>query len=126
MLAISDLNVELFKICRELADAHAALDAMLPEWAAKENQYRKKKAYIYLNADGTIDARKAKVDAACEDERLAAHLAEARKEAMIERIRSLRAQLSAIETMIGSLQLTAAPPAPPELPAGKWSDDVPF
>lgn len=70
MLTVSQLNVELFKICRELA--------------------------------------------------------EARKEAMIERIRSLRAQLSAIETIIGSLQVNGEAHAPPELPVGKWNDDVPF
>jgi hypothetical protein len=119
----SEINIEIFRICRELSEAHTILESANRDWALKENDYRKKKATTYLNSEGTIEARKASVDAACETERLAAHIATGYRDALLEKIRSLRAQLSALETVSNSIKTDVNPPVENET---KWSSGVPF
>jgi hypothetical protein len=89
---IEQVASELLIANEELRDAGRA-------WATKENEYRRAKAVAYLNAEGTIDARKAKVDQVCDEQRLAAHIAEAEREACLEKVRSLRAYLSSLQTL---------------------------
>lgn len=93
------LEEELERLADKLMTACDDLRAAGKNWATKENDYRRAKAIAYLNAEGTIDARKAKVDQACDRERLEAHIAEAEREACLEHVRSLRATLSAYQTL---------------------------
>lgn len=83
----------------ELLSESDDLKAKCREYAVRENEYRRAKSVAYLNAEGTIPERAAKVDQVCEQQRLAAHIAEAEKEASVERIKSLRAALSAYQTL---------------------------
>lgn len=87
------------QIGNELLAANEELREAGRQWANKENEYRRAKAVAYLNAEGTIDARKAKVDQVCDEHRLAAHIAEAEREACLEKVRSLRAYLSSLQTL---------------------------
>lgn len=104
------------RIERVAADLLAANDELREagkSWAVKENDYRRAKSVAFLNAEGTMDIRKAKVDEVCERERLAAHVAEAEREACLERVRSLRAHLSALQTLanvtINEMRMADAP-----------------
>ncbi len=85
-------STELLAECNNQADAARG-------YAINENAYRMAKAKAYLNSEGTVDARKAQVDMICERERLAAHISEGILDSTRERVRSLRAVLSALQTI---------------------------
>lgn len=92
---LRETSLALLNECDEQAKAAR-------EYATKENDYRMAKAKAFLAAEtGTVDAKKAQVDQICERERLAAHIAEGKLDATRERVRSLRAVLSALQTIGG-------------------------
>lgn len=95
----TDLDRELHRLCNELFTAVDALRQAGRAWAEKVNQYRRAKAVAYLTSEGTVQARQAIVDRACDTERLQAHIAEAEREACLEHVRSIRAALSAYQTL---------------------------
>lgn len=71
------------------------------EWATKDNEMRKAKAKAFLGVKGSNkEEREAKADASWEKERLAANLAEVEKDTAMERVRSLRTQISAYQALI--------------------------
>lgn len=111
--SFTELESELKRLCRELNTAVDDYRKAGGDWARAENKYRKAKAVAFLNAEGTVDARKAQVDVACETERLQAHIAEAEREACKEAVQALRAQLSALQTLVrmntAEAELTSAP-----------------
>lgn len=87
---------ELLSECDEMAKAAR-------DYAVKENAYRLAKATAMLKAEGkTVDLKKAEVDLICEKERLTSHIAEGILDSTRERVRSLRAVLSALQTIAGS------------------------
>ena len=97
--SFTDLDTELRRLCGELDKAGNELRSAVHAFAQTENDYRRAKSIAFLNAEGTIPEKQAKVDRACETERLKAHVAEAEREACRERVSSLRAQLSAFQTL---------------------------
>lgn len=71
------------------------------DWAKKDNAMRIARAKAYLQTTGkNKEEREAKADAAFEKERLAANLAEGEKNVCAEQVRSLRAQISALQSLI--------------------------
>ena len=106
MPTVSELSQEIFKLLHELGAACNRLEVAGVEYAIAENKYRKAKAIGYLHADGkTIDHKKAQVDLACENERLAAHIAKSNNVSAYERVKSLRAQLSGLQTISASVRV---------------------
>jgi hypothetical protein len=97
--SFAELDTELRRLCDDLNGAVADLKTAGRDWAEKENAYRRAKSVAYLNAEGTIPERAAKVDKVCDAERLAAHIAEAEREACRERVHALKSQLSAFQTL---------------------------
>lgn len=97
--SFTELEDELKRLCREINMSVVELKAAGRDWAEKENAYRRAKAIAFLNADGTIPEKQAKVDKVCDGERLAAHIAEAEREACREKVRAASAQLSAYQTL---------------------------
>lgn len=97
--SFTELDTELRRLCDELNQAVAELKDAGKGWAEKENAYRRAKSIAYLNAEGTIPEKQAKVDKACETERLHAHIAEAEREACREKVHALKSQLSAFQTL---------------------------
>lgn len=77
------------------------------DYAVKENAYRLAKANAMLKAEGTVDVKKAQVDLVTEKERLASHIAEGVLDATRERVRSLRAVLSALQTIANGYKAEA-------------------
>lgn len=95
-------SIELLKECDEQAK-------LAREYAHAENTYRMVKAHAMLKAEGkTVDLKKAEVDIIAEKERLASHIAEGMLDATRERVRSLRATLSALQTIAGTYKAEAA------------------
>jgi len=116
-----DLENELRRLCLHLETAQGQLRSAGLYYAKKESAYRKAKAMAQVKAEGkTVDDRKAQVDIACNEERLTAYLARAAKEASLENVRSIRAQLSALQSIAASvrseMELASAPQP-------RWSND---
>lgn len=95
---------ELIRLSKEQEQAVNSLFLAVREYAHAENIYRKAKAVAYLASEGTVQNRQASVDMSCESERLAAHIAEGIKEATHEKVRGIRAQLSAYQTFINGMK----------------------
>jgi DNA-binding protein YbaB len=104
ILLPAELNKDLMQLSKRLGAAQNQLKSACVNFARKEHAYRKAKALAYLSADGTVEKRKAEVDKICDDERKEAFLARAAKEASLENIRSIRAQLSALQSVAASLR----------------------
>lgn len=101
--SISNLTEDLQSTSRELLEECDNLSTAAREFAVKENAYRLAKANAMLKAEGkTVDLKKAETDLITEKERLASHIAEGILDATRERVRSLRAVLSALQTIAGS------------------------
>lgn len=98
-MTIPELTQALMETAADLRAANSDLYKLSVEWAHAEDAYRKSKAVAYLAASGTINERNAHVDKVCSEDRLKAHLAEAEKEAKKELVKSLQAQLSALQTV---------------------------
>lgn len=95
---------EMLRLSRSLDEAQATLEKASRDWARQENEYRKAKANAYLASSGTVDARKAAVDKATDQERHDAHLADALRVAALENVRNRRAQLSALQSIANAVK----------------------
>jgi hypothetical protein len=107
----TDLNAELLRLSTKLEDATDDLQKHSQEYAANEYAYRQAKALAYIkfqNDPGggrrTVEMIKAVVDRECERERMNAYLSRAMKEAGLEKVRSLRAQLSALQSVAAAMR----------------------
>lgn len=77
------------------------------EHAKADHAYRqaKARAYLMIYTTGekmTVSHIEAQVDIKCEVEMLACRLAEAHREAAMERVRSLRTEISAMQSIAGA------------------------
>lgn len=103
-----DLVDELLRISKELDSAHDHLVQASRQAADTERDYRKMRATAYVRIQAkTVGEREAQVDLMCNQERHEAHLAEALKVAALEKVRSLRAQLSAAQSIASSVRVEA-------------------
>ena len=105
----ADLNRELLHISRGLTVAVEDLKTAAIEYAKAEHAYKHAKALAYLNYKGTIEKATiphldALVDKAVCEERERAYIARAMKEANLECVRSLRAQLNAMQTISAGMR----------------------
>lgn len=106
-LSPDSLSDILVSTCTELDSALEEHRKHSLEWVVAENAYRVAKAKAFLTAPPeakTEQAKKAHVDLVCENERLAAHTAEALRDSALEAVRTLRAQLNAFQTVAGLLR----------------------
>lgn len=100
---LQKLNEDLNATSMQLLAECDELTKLSREYAVKENAYRMARAKAMLKAEpGTVDAKKAQVDIVTETDRLDAHIAEGILDSSRERVRSLRAVLSALQTIAGS------------------------
>lgn len=112
-----EIEVELLRLTAELMAAVELQRAAGKEWGNAENDYRRAKSIAFLNSEGTVDARKAKVDQACERERLRAHIAESDKEACRATVYALETAISAVQTIA---KCNLAEMAMTGLPQPRW------
>lgn len=98
----TELNEELRSVRRRLTLSQRALVQAVHKFASAERVYRRERAVEYLKAKGTGPIRQAACDLACEKLMYEAHLAEGLMKAAFENVRSLRAQLSAVQTEAGN------------------------
>lgn len=94
-----ELESAILGAIKELRQANEELSRLSKEYALSDHAYRRAKAIAYLATSGTVAERSAHVDKACEEERQRAHLSEAVREAMKERVRSLMTEITAYQTL---------------------------
>lgn len=106
-----ELNAELWNLMSRLNLANDQLTNYSIEWAITEDAYRAAKATAILkykadekHARATVQMLDALVDTDCISQRQAAYLARANKEAALELVRSLRAQLSALQSIAAGMR----------------------
>jgi hypothetical protein len=73
------------------------------DYADAEQEYRKAKAQAWVSVpEGTVPERQAKVDAATAGLRHARDLADGMRQAALEAVRSRRAQISALQSLLNA------------------------
>lgn len=107
-----DLNRELLRLSGRLEKATTQLRRDSLKFAGAEHAYRRSKAQAYLTAKtsaekATIPQLEALVDKSCEMERAKAYVARAMKESSLELVKSLRAQLSALQSIAATVRSEA-------------------
>lgn len=99
---------EMRRMSGLLDKAITAVREQSVEYADAENQYRMAHAKAYLAYEGPAHARKAAADLATGDERYRAHLADGMRQAALEAVRSRRAQISALQSLLSAHREEAA------------------
>lgn len=107
----SELNNRLFRLSDDLRDAQDELRSAALDMAKAEHKYRSAKAIAYLtvkaapdNVKATVATLEAMVDKSCADERESAYISRAMDKAATERVKSLRAQLSALQSVAAAVR----------------------
>ena len=107
----ADLTAELLRLSDKLETATDELKNNSINLATKENSYTQAKATNFLkyqtDSNGnkrTVAAIEAIVDKECETQRFECYMARAMKEASLELVKSLRAQLSALQSIAASVR----------------------
>lgn len=103
-MTLAEITDEMLRLSRLLDDALAYLKRMADEYAHAEDAYRMAKAQAYMAAEGTVDERKSVADLATSKERTAALIADGRRQAALEAVRSRRGQLSALQTVANGMR----------------------
>lgn len=100
-----EANSEMRRLAQLLDDALGFLKRQTREYAEAEAAYRKLKAEAWLTVPaGTVPEREAHVNGATADTRLKRDLADGMRTAALEAVRSRRAQLSALQTLLNAHQ----------------------
>lgn len=104
----AELIAEAMRLSGLLDDALSYLRRQTVEYASSENAYRKAKAEAWLKCpSGTVPEREAAVNAAVADQRQVRDLADGMRQAALEAVRSRRAQISALQSMLNAQKAEA-------------------
>lgn len=90
-----------------LDDALAFLKRQTADYAEAEDAYRMARARAYLESAGTVDERKSAADLATSEQRQRAHLTDGMRQAALEAVRSRRAQISALQSLLNAYRAEA-------------------
>lgn len=100
---LEHLTAEAWRLSQLLDKGIAALREAGVAYAEAEHAYRSAKAMAYLETEsGTVAEREAHVYAIMGEHRRTRDLADGQKVAALEAVRSRRAQLSALQTLISA------------------------
>jgi hypothetical protein len=100
---LEGLSAEAVRLSAILDKGVSALREAAVAYAEAEHEYRERQAMAYLETEhGTVAEREAQVYAVVGDWRRRRDLADGQKLAALEAVRSRRAQLSALQTLIAA------------------------
>lgn len=98
---LRDIIVEARRLSDLIDRGIEALRRSSEELAKAENAYRHAKAAAWVTCEGTLaKEREAEVDSITADLRLTRDMAEGQRQAALEALRSRRAQLSALQSIL--------------------------
>ena len=100
---LATLTAEAWRLSQLLDKGLAALREAAVAYAEAEHEYRERKAMAYLETEsGTVAEREAHVYALVGDFRRRRDLADGQRLAALEAVRSRRAQLSALQSILAA------------------------
>lgn len=100
---LATLTAEAWRLSQLLDKGLAALREAAVAYAEAEHEYRERKAHAYLETEhGTVAEREAHVYALVGDFRRRRDLADGQRLAALEAVRSRRAQLSALQSILAA------------------------
>ncbi len=100
---LATLTAEAWRLSQLLDKGLAALRDAAVAYAEAEHEYRERKAMAYLETEsGTVAEREAHVYALVGDFRRRRDLADGQRLAALEAVRSRRAQLSALQSILAA------------------------
>lgn len=97
-----EMATEMFRLSALLDSSLDLLNEQAREYASSEDAYRLARARAYIASSGTVDERKSQADLQTSQERQAAHLADGLRQAALEAVRSRRAQISALQSLMAA------------------------
>lgn len=107
----SNAHEQLLQLSAQLNEALSRLHTRVIEYANAERDYRKARARAWVETPKTKDTvaaqREAAVDAATADERRDRDIADGLRQAELEAVRSRRAQISALQTLMNGYRAEA-------------------
>lgn len=102
----NEVHDEILRLSDALTEAIEELENSGRDYAIKDNEMRRAKAKAFLQSFGkNAQEREANADSKYSDERLAATLAEHYNTACLEKVRGIRAQLSALQTLAAARRI---------------------
>lgn len=111
MNTATDAHEQMRVLSRQLNEALSFLHTKVIEYADAEATYRKAKARAWVEQPKSKDTvaaqREANVDAATADERRDRDIADGLRQAALEAVRSRRAQISALQTLMNGYRAEA-------------------
>ena len=101
---MTTVESEIMRLSTVLEDGVEEFAKLAQEAAEAEHAYKKAYYSHFLNASGTEKARVAVAETNADRQRAAAKISEAVRDACQEKLRSLRAQLSALQTLASNIR----------------------
>jgi hypothetical protein len=103
----NELARETWRLTRLIDDALDHLREVATAYAVAEHAFRQARASAWMRTHGTISDREAQVELRCGDLRHERDTAENLKAAAMESLRARRAQLSALQSLMGAARAEA-------------------
>lgn len=104
---MGEMVAEVRRISDLIDRGIAALREASSEYAETEHAYRQARAKAFLAAKGTVPERESFVELRCGDLRHARDVSEGLRSAALESVRSRRAQLSALQSLLAASRAEA-------------------
>jgi serine phosphatase RsbU (regulator of sigma subunit) len=102
-----ELGEELWRLTKVIDQALDHLREVAVAYSVAEHNYRQARASAWMRTHGTISDREAQVELRCGDLRHERDTAENLKAAAMESLRARRAQLSALQSLMGAARAEA-------------------
>lgn len=107
MITPRELVEQMLTISKRLDASHDLLTAASADYADADAAWHKARSHAYLQAEGTVAERTALQELATNTERRTMQLADGVRTAALESVRSLRAQLSALQSISNAVRSEA-------------------
>jgi hypothetical protein len=101
------LMSEMWRLSDEIEAALTHLRETSHAYAVAEHEYRQARSYAWMRTHGTISDREAQVEMRCGDLRHERDLTDNLRTSAMESLRSRRAQLSALQSLMGAMRAEA-------------------
>jgi hypothetical protein len=98
---------EMWRLSDEIEAALTHLRETSHAYAVAEHEYRQARSYAWMRTHGTISDREAQVEMRCGDLRHERDLTDNLRTSAMESLRSRRAQLSALQSLMGAMRAEA-------------------
>lgn len=106
-MTAENLMQEMWRLSAEIELGLDHLRQASHAYAVNEHEYRQARAHAWMRTHGTVSDREAQVEVRCGDQRHERDLADNLRTAAMEVLRSRRAQLSALQSLMGAMRAEA-------------------